>query len=84
MLTKNVLRVYFYVSLNLVAADSVWIMINFMTQLFWWSRGAILFYFRQPVPEQAAAGREVDVQDSGAGTVTDALHILQTTINDSL
>ena len=38
-----------------------------------------MFYFRQPVPEQAAAGREVDVQDSGAGTVTDALHILQTT-----
>ena len=42
--------------------------------------GAILFYFRQPVFEQATAGREVDVQDSGAGIVTDALHILQTTV----
>ena len=42
--------------------------------------GAILSYFRQPVFEQATAGREVDVQDSGAGIVTDALHILQTTV----
>ena len=42
--------------------------------------GAILFYFSQSVPEQAAAGREVDVQDSGAGTVTNVLHILQTTV----
>jgi len=73
----------FYVSLNLLAADSLFE----LWQISWHSSfngGAILFYFRQPVPEQAAAGREVDVQDSGAGTVTDALHILQTTINDSL
>ena len=78
-------RLFLYVSLNLVAADSLF---EFWYILWSWhssfNGGVIFFYFRQPIPEQAITGREVDVQDSAAGTVTDALHILQTTSDDSL